>query len=239
MKLNCDLGEGLDDVDCQVMPLIDMANIACGGHAGDDTSIKRCIELALEHQVLIGAHPSYPDRAHFGRVVKFMRGEPLTKALSGQLQRLQAFCNEAGTQIAYVKPHGALYHDILQDTALFKQLLDVMQMFSPTAMLMIQSVLNPKPWQVLAKEQGIELLFEAFADRAYTDEGGLVSRSQANAVHQRLEDITRQAQNFIEKSGVFSEHNQWLHLPADSLCVHGDTPLAYSALCAIHQQYCQ
>ena len=117
IDLNCDMGEGMD-TDAAIFPFISSANIACGGHAGDADTMRRTVELALTHHVAIGAHPSYPDRAGFGRVDllnKPVRPEDLPGIIHEQLHRLQSICREFGTRMRHVKPHGALYNRAAKD----------------------------------------------------------------------------------------------------------------------------
>jgi len=118
MRLNCDLGEGMA-LDAQIMPLIDMANLACGFHAGDTDTMRANIKLAREYGVLVGAHPSYPDRANFGRVSMQMPSDELVSMIAEQIETLDAICIAHDVELSYVKPHGALYNDMMRDEALF------------------------------------------------------------------------------------------------------------------------
>lgn len=254
MRLNCDLGEGFDEVDARVMPLIDMANIACGGHAGDLQRMQRCVTLAKTHNTLIGAHPSYPDRQNFGRksptnicVTK------LTASLTEQLERLQSVCQAAQQAIQYVKPHGALYHDAATLPEVLESLLLAIRAVCPNAPLMLQASANgmpPPSWQALTTTietvptistltsehlRTQPLWTEAFADRAYTPAGALLSREQPGAVLDSANAIFRQACRLITDQPVITTKGTELNINADSLCVHGDTPAAYDALEQIHQ----
>ncbi|GGC71863.1 5-oxoprolinase subunit PxpA [Marinobacter halophilus] len=239
MKLNCDLGEsygawqmGQDD---QVMPLIDMANVACGFHAADPMVIRETLALAARYQVDIGAHPSYHDLPGFGRRSIKHTPEEIEALLLYQLGALEGMCRREGLALTYVKPHGALNNDMMRDRSTLEAVMRATRLFRQDLALMIPVTLNYREHQQMASQIGIPLLLEAFADRAYDDDGQLVSRRQAGAVHESPDLIVRQAVSFADKGGVFSATGTWLELPADSLCVHGDNAAALSAIRAIRQ----
>lgn len=239
MKLNCDLGEsygawqmGQDD---QVMPLIDMANVACGFHAADPMVIRQTLALAARYRVDIGAHPSYHDLPGFGRRSIKHSPEEIEALLLYQLGALEGMCRKDGLALAYVKPHGALNNDMMQDRHILEAVMRATRLFRQDLPLMIPVTLNYREHQELATQVGIPMLLEAFADRAYDDDGQLVSRRQAGAVHEDPDLIVRQAISFADQGGVFSATGTWLELPADSLCVHGDNAAALAAIRAIRQ----
>ncbi len=237
MKLNCDLGEsygvwqmGQDD---QVMPLIDMANVACGFHAADPMVIRQTLALAARHNVEVGAHPSYNDLSGFGRRSISHTPEEIEALLLYQLGALEGMCRKEALVLSYVKPHGALNNDMMRDQVLLRAVMQATRTFRQNLPLMIPVTRNFREHQQMAADVGIPLLLEAFADRAYDDEGQLVSRRQAGAVHEDPDIIVRQARSFAEQGGVHSATGTWLELPADSLCVHGDNAEALSAITAI------
>lgn len=243
MRLNCDLGEGLDEVDARVMPLIDMANIACGGHAGDANSIQRCVHLAKAANTWVGAHPAYPDRKNFGRISpKNPCLETLMQSLIAQLTWIKSACISARTPLKYVKPHGALYHDAAKTPEILQVLLKAMSHVCPDTPLMLQAQANdakPAAWTLLEQDaahnaQGkltARLLWtEAFADRAYTPTGRLVTRSETGAVLASADEIVEQAKLLMQKGEVNTTAGTKIKIKADSLCVHGDTPAAFEAL---------
>lgn len=239
MRLNCDLGEGLHEVDAQVMPHIHMANIACGGHAGDTGTMQRCVALAVNYGVQIGAHPGYEDRESMGRKSLHQPLETLQNSFRTQVLQLADICDTLGAHLSYIKPHGALYNDMMQQPALLGALLDTCQQTFPQLPLLIQGVPDPRPYQQLATEKAHTIWFEGFADRRYTDAGFLVARDKANAVYEDIADITAQAASFAERQGITSENGHWLPIRIDTLCVHGDTPQALEALLAIsHRLQC-
>lgn len=234
MKLNCDLGEsygawtmGQDD---QVMPLIDMANVACGFHAGDPTVIRRTIALAARHGVQIGAHPSYHDLIGFGRRSITHSPEEIQALMLYQLGALEGLCRAEGLTLSYVKPHGALNNDMMKNAATLKAVMEAVRTFRDDLSLMIPVTVHYRRHQLLAGQIGVPLLMEAFADRAYDDEGQLVSRKQQGAVHHEPQRIIDQAISFATKGGINSINGKWLDLPADSLCVHGDNDSALAAV---------
>ena len=237
MKLNCDLGEsygawemGQDDA---VMPLIDMANVACGFHAADPMVIRRTVALAAQHEVEIGAHPSYHDLAGFGRRSIAHTPEEIYALMLYQLGALDGMCRAEGTHICYVKPHGALNNDMMRDDELLTAVAEAVRTYRHDLPLMIPVTCRYAEQQALIEGLGVPVLLEAFADRAYTDEGLLVPRKDKGAVHSDPDIIVGQALSFAEKGGVTSINGQWLELPAHSLCVHGDNESALAAVKAI------
>ena len=149
MKLNCDLGEFKNNNDADIMPLIDMANIACGFHGSDPVTIKNTIKLAHQHQVIIGAHPSYPDVENFGRQSMQLTQDELIANVQYQIGALQALCVAENTQVHYVKPHGALYNDMMKDLNLFNGIcIAIAQLVQPSHQplpLMMQALTNSAP----------------------------------------------------------------------------------------------
>lgn len=234
MKLNCDLGESYGawtmGQDEQVMPLIDMANVACGFHAGDPTVIRRTIALAAQHGVQIGAHPSYHDLVGFGRRSIAHSSEEIQALMLYQLGALEGLCRAEGVTVSYVKPHGALNNDMMKDAAILQAVMEAVRTFRDDLPLMMPVTIHYRRHQQLAGQLGVPLLMEAFADRAYDDEGQLVSRKQQGAVHHEPQRIIDQAVSFATKGGINSINGQWLELPADSLCVHGDNDSALAAV---------
>ncbi len=218
MKLNCDLGEGLDEIDATLMPHIDMASIACGGHVGDKDSMARSVELAASYNVIIGAHPSYPDKENFGRKTLDIAPQALIDTLSQQVQDLIEVCQSLETPLTYIKPHGALYNDAWHRPGILQCITKVAHRFE------LPIVLQANIEQHHTVDCSI--ISEAFADRAYTDDGTLVPRRFAHAVHDSIEKTIKQAVDISHKKGVFSEGGNWLSLSADTICLHSDSPNA-------------
>lgn len=227
MQLNCDLGESYGawkmPVEDEVMAYLNQANIACGFHAGDPVAIQHAIRLALTHGVNIGAHPSYPDLQGFGRRSMQLSKQELIACLHYQISALRGMTNIQGSDIGYVKPHGAMYNDMIRDSAIMEHVMQAIAELDPNLPLMIQATPDWQEIQARAEKMGIRLLFEAFADRRYTDAGLLTSRREAGAV---LDDqqAFEQACQIINEGAVTSQHGNILPLKVDSLCVHGDSP---------------
>lgn len=239
MLLNCDIGEshgawtmGLDD---QVMPYIDQANIACGFHAGDPLVMHNTVRLAIQHKVTMGAHPAYPDLQGFGRRPMVCRPEEIHAMVLYQVGALSQMAAAQGGGLSYVKPHGALYNDMMRDETILRAILSALKQSPGKLALMAMTTANNQPLQALCADYGIELLLEAFADRAYDDNGYIVSRSVAGAVHQDSDVILRQAKAFARGEAIKSINGKSLCLEADTLCVHGDNPESVAAVRAIRQ----
>lgn len=232
--LNCDMGESFGawqmGDDAHAMPLVDQANLACGFHAGDPLTIQRSVALAVRHGVSIGAHPAYPDLQGFGRRHLACSAEEVQALVLYQLGALDAFCRAAGTQLAYVKPHGALYNDLLRSDELFEAVLAACARYRPGLPLMVLALADNRREQRLAAAAGVPLLFEAFADRAYQADGQLVSRRLAGAVYQHSEQIVSQALAIAAGQAFADIDGRPVQLRADSLCVHGDNPESLAVL---------
>ena len=191
IKLNCDMGEsfgiwkmGLDE---EIMPYIHLANLACGFHASDAMTMNKSVILA-KYNVIIGAHPAYQDLVGFGRRTMICSLEEIKSIVLYQLGALSAFCKAHGTGVSYVKPHGALYNDMMRDENIFKAVLNAISSFDKNIKLMILSSAKNEAYEYTAKLYSINLIYEVFADRNYNDDGSLVSRMHENAViHDELE----------------------------------------------------
>lgn len=229
MKLNCDLGESFGSwqmgLDSDVMPHIDMANIACGFHAGDADVMARTLQLAKQHGVMVGAHPSYPDLQGFGRRSMALSHSEIVNCLRYQIAALDGMAQSAGVAISYVKPHGALYNDMMAKPAVFAAVLDAVAGYYKPLKLMILATASQQEFADSAKAQGVTLLFEAFADRRYTDEGTLTPRSQSGAVLHG-DDMLAQVAQLVKHGTVTTVSGNSLSLTADTLCVHGDNQAA-------------
>ena len=217
--INCDLGECLSpDPDAEVMPLIDMANIACGGHVGDKQSMSKTLRLALKHQVGVGVHPSYKDRENFGRVTQALSLVELYDLLYQQIKDFQQLCEPLGAQLSYVKPHGALYHDMTQNQQVLEVICQVIQDIDSRLSLVVQAG-NEAHFSGVEKVSGLVFLREAFADRAY-QEWQMLPRSVPGSVLDNPEKI-------ISQFGQFSNNKQ---TPIDTICFHSDNPASVEAL---------
>lgn len=236
MRLNCDLGELQHDNDEHIMPYIDQANIACGFHASDPLTMQKTVKLAVKHKVSIGAHPSYPDKENFGRLTMQFIKEELIAIIQYQVGALQAICQTEQTSLCYVKPHGAMYNNMMADLSIFETVCQAIAAIKPALPLMIQAVPDSQEFKAIAKQWQVELIYEAFADRAYQDNGLLVSRSQTGAVLSDENEVLQRVQTLVEKQQLISINGQVLDIKVDSLCVHGDNPAALALIKALRVQ---
>lgn len=232
--LNCDMGESfgawtLGD-DEHAMPLVDQANLACGFHASDPLTMLNTVELAVDHGVTIGAHPAYPDLVGFGRRRMELSLEEVRAVVLYQIGALDAFCRAAGTQVAYVKPHGALYNDLVRNDALLEAVLDACASYRKGLPLMVLALADNRRELQLADAADVPLMFEAFADRAYLSDGQLAPRRLPDAVHRDPERIIDQAVAIARGESFPDIDGKPLQLVADSLCVHGDNPESLAVL---------
>lgn len=238
IKLNCDLGESFGawpmGLDAQVMPLIDQANIACGFHAGDPTVLVNTLTLAKQHQVEIGAHPSYDDKQGFGRRSVKMDADELKHLLWYQIAAVDGVAKSLGLELSYVKPHGALYNDMMATPALLKTVMQAIASYHRPLKLMLLATGAAEQHKMMAQQYQLQLLFEAFADRRYKSDGSLTPRSQAGSVldHQAA---LEQVQQLLQSGTVQSDAGDRVVIQADTLCVHGDNPAAVVLVQSIRQ----
>ncbi len=223
MRLNCDMGESFGNytigADSAVMPYIDMANIACGMHASDPDVMDATIALAAKHNVIIGAHPGYPDMQGFGRRDMSLSPEEIRNLVIYQVGALSGFCLLHNTQVSYIKPHGALYHAMMNNPKVMDSLLSVAQQFS--LKLMLLATARWQEYKQQADQYGVELLLEGFVDRGYEDDGSLVHRSKPGALLEEQEMMKR-VKDLCSNVPIRSINGHELHFPVDTLCVHGD-----------------
>ena len=242
LLLNCDLGEANDadqlGVEKQVMPCIDQANIACGMHAGDPLVIKNTLALAKQHNVMIGAHPSYPDRDNFGRSSMQMPATELIACMQYQIAALQGMAQDIGLRLGYVKPHGALYNDMMGNGHLRSAVMAAIAESHASSNLMLLATAEAETQRQEAQAFGLDLYFEVFADRAYQDNGTLVPRGVEGAILSR-EQMLAQVQQLVQDGSVTTISGQRLPLLADSLCVHGDNPQAVAEIGEIRRILCR
>ncbi|PAU59448.1 5-oxoprolinase subunit PxpA [Pseudomonas indica] len=238
--LNCDMGESFGawkmGDDSHAMPLVDQANLACGFHASDPLTMQRTVDLAVRHDVAIGAHPAYPDLVGFGRRHLACSPEEVRAMVLYQIGALDALCRAAGTRVAYVKPHGALYNDLVRDDALLSAVLDACAHYRKGLPLMVLALADNSRELRLADEADVPLVFEAFADRAYQSDGQLAPRRLAGAVHHDPERILAQALAIARGEAFPDQDGKPLRLNADSLCVHGDNPESLAVLRRLRAQ---
>ncbi len=219
--------------DTAIMPYIDMANLACGFHASDPLTMYRSIQLAQQHRVQIGCHPAYPDLVGFGRRAMACSPEEIYTLILYQLGALDGLCQSLGTQVSYLKPHGALYNTMMQEPKVFQAILHALKEYNPSIKLMILSTTQNHHYASVAETYGIKLLYEVFADRGYDDHGKLIPRTQQGALLNHQEALER-AQLLLSEGVIKSINGKKLPLQADTLCVHGDSKEALEIIKDLH-----
>lgn len=236
IDLNSDLGESygawrMGD-DTAMLDIVTSANVACGFHAGDPAGLLTTLRAAAARGVVVGAHVSYPDRVGFGRRNMDVASPELVADVIYQIGALQGLAAAAGTPVRYVKPHGALYNTIAHD---YRQAMDVVNAVKAVDARLPLVVLAGSPLQAWAQEAGLSVIAEAFADRAYTPQGTLVSRREAGAV---LHDPARVAQRMcqlVREGRIEAIDGSVTRVQADSICVHGDSAGAVSMARAVRE----
>lgn len=223
IDLNSDLGEsfgrytlGLDD---QVIPLVSSVNVACGMHAGDPVVMRRTVKLAAEAGVAVGAHPGYPDLQGFGRRDIAMSPDEAYDYILYQIGALQAFCHATGAHMHHVKPHGQLYNRAAVDPQLAQAVAAAVH--DANLDLVLVGLANSELIRA-GQAEGIRTAQEFFADRNYTDEGTLVSRTQDNATITDEDFAVARVVRVIQEGSIESVTGKTIDIAADTICVHGD-----------------
>lgn len=233
IDLNCDMGESFGayklGFDEEIIKYVSSANIACGFHAGDPVVMQRTIRLAKTYGVKVGAHPGYPDLLGFGRRNMAVAATDVKGYLIYQIGALQAFARVEGLELQHVKPHGALYNMAVKDPKLAQSIAEAVRSLDKGLILV---VLAGSAWVNIAKEQGLRVAGEAFADRAYSADGSLVPRSQPGAVIKDKKEVAERVIGMIEEGRVKAITGEDVIIKADTICLHGDTPGAVEL--AIH-----
>ena len=219
MDLNADVGEGVKGDDA-LLDVVTSASVACGVHAGDRSTMRRTVRAALARGVVVGAHPSYPDRAGFGRRPMDLSPTRITEETLAQVRALQEVARTVETEVRYVKPHGALYNRMAEDDACARAVADAVRLAGDLVLL----VPAGSSAVGVALAAGVRVATEAFADRAYTPEGRLVPRRDPGSVITDAEAVTMRALSIALSHVVAAVDGSMLTLDASSICVHGDTP---------------
>jgi UPF0271 protein len=234
IDLNADVGEASDaagvEVERTLLGLVTTAHVACGGHAGDEDSMRATVDAALHHDVRVGAHPSYPDRDGFGRQPMEIDRAELGTSLSAQVQALDRICRAAGTRVESVKAHGALYGEVAKGGALYETFRDAVRDSVGEGAAMVL----PSGCRALAMvlRDGLTAREEGFCDRAYRPDGGLVERTTAGAVLTDPAAAAAQALT-LARGAVVAVDGSVLTLWVDTLCIHGDSPGAVAIATAV------
>jgi len=218
LDFNCDLGEGCGN-DAAIVPLVSSASIACGGHAGDAKSMAETVALCQRHGVAIGAHPSYEDRAGFGRRELDVGLQELHASVTRQVVALQSVCLALGARMQHVKPHGALYNVAARDRAVAEAIAAAVHDFDPSLVLF---GLSGSALTKAGTAIGLRVAHEVFAERAYDSDGRLAPRDTPGAVLEDLVDSLAQVRMILRDGAVIARDGSRVPLRADTLCLHGD-----------------
>ncbi|MDR5590668.1 5-oxoprolinase subunit PxpA [Christiangramia sp. SM2212] len=234
IHINCDLGEG-GKFDEELMPLISACNIACGGHAGNLETMHRTVRLAMEHNVEIGAHPSYPDRENFGRNHLEMSEDDLKLSIEGQILSLKQIAESEGGKLTHVKFHGALYNDAAIDENIARIVLECLEELGVDFKLYV-------PVNSKISELGMgkfHLFFEAFADRNYNENYSLVSRSENAALITKEEEVFQHVFSIYNDEKITTFSGKKITGKADTFCLHSDTPSSVEIIQFLHKKLAQ
>jgi len=223
VDLNCDLGESFGTYrignDEQILPFVTSANIACGFHAGDPSVMRKTVQLCLQHQVAIGAHPGLPDLVGFGRREMAVTPEEVFDMVVYQIGALAAFVKAEGGKLHHVKPHGALYNMAAVNQGLAEAIAEAVYKVNPEAVLfglagseLIQAGI----------QAGIQTANEVFADRTYQQDGTLTSRRSPDALITDHEQAAQQVVRMVKEGKVRAQQGQDVNIQADTVCIHGD-----------------
>ena len=218
IDFNCDLGEGCGD-DAAILPLITSASIACGGHAGDEATMRSTLRLCRAHGVAAGAHPSFDDRDHFGRRELSLPPAGIAATVTAQLRRIAAIAADEGVPLAHVKPHGALYNLAARDADVARAIAGAVAAFDPSLVLF---GLSGSALTDAGERAGLRVAHEVFAERGYGPDGRLLPRGTPGAVIESLDGAVAQARRLATRGEVATTDGHALHLRADTLCLHGD-----------------
>jgi UPF0271 protein len=220
IDFNCDLGEGCGS-DAEIVPLISSASIACGGHAGDATSMHEAVGLCLQQGVAIGAHPSFDDRAHFGRRELNLSLDGIRSLVNRQVTALASICGQHGTRLHHVKPHGALYNLAARDRDIADAIVGAIASIDRR---LIVYGLSGSCLTAAAEAAGLPVAHEVFAERAYDADGQLAPRGSPGAVIDAIDAALNQVRGLVRDGIVIARDGSRVSVCADTVCLHGDRP---------------
>lgn len=236
IDLNSDLGESLGawkmGDDAAMLDIVTSANVACGFHAGDAAGILATLRAAAARGVAVGAHVGYRDLAGFGRRNMDVASADLVADVIYQIGALQGLARAAGTTVRYVKPHGALYNTIAHDERQARDVITAIRAADPSLVLVALAGSALVGW---ARAEGLTVVAEAFADRAYTAQGTLVSRREPRAVLHDAQAVARRMVRLVREGVVEAIDGRVTRVEADSICVHGDSPGAVQMARAVRE----
>lgn len=233
--LNSDIGELPGEtgraLDRAILDVVSRCSIACGGHAGDEDSMRATLKAAKARGVVAGAHPSYPDKKNFGRISVSLSPEDLEASLRQQVRTLSSLARLQGVVLDHLKPHGALYNDSAKDAGLAQIVVRIAHQSR------IRAVIGP-PNSVLRKvalEAGLNFVAEGFADRQYSSDGSLVPRSEPGSVLTSVQEQVAQVLHISEEGCVTARDGSMISLPVETICLHGDTAGAIQSALGIRE----
>ncbi len=221
IDLNCDLGEGAGN-DGELMALITSASIACGGHAGDEATMRATVKLALKHGVVIGAHPGFADREHFGRCELALSPEEIVELVQTQVRALQKVAEEEGAAVRYVKPHGALYNLAARTPAVAEAIARAVADLGGVDGRLALYGLSGGELLRAGRACGLEVKGEVFADRTYQRDGSLTPRDRHGALIADETQAVAQVLRMVREGRVQTVEGGVVAVSADTLCLHGD-----------------
>jgi len=236
IDLNCDMGELpeaiADGTQEALLRSITSANVACGGHAGDERTMHTTIEQAMRAGVAVGAHPGYPDRENFGRLELKMSAEAVANSIYEQVRALAGVAAKCGAKLVHVKPHGALYNQAVKNRELAEAIAQGVAKLSKDLVLM---GLAESPMLGVFREAGFAVAAEAFADRRYEPDGTLRSRKFENALIRDPAEAAKQALSIAQRGMVTAHDGTVVKLTAQTICIHGDMPGSVQIAVAVAQ----
>jgi UPF0271 protein len=226
IDINCDVGEGLTN-EAHLFAYISSCNIACGGHYGTIETIDQTIQRAMQNNVLIGAHPSYPDAENFGRKILAIADETLQESITNQLNLIVERLSKFNQKLHHIKPHGALYNELAKNKRLATLFVSIVKKYDDSCLLYVpyNSVIEK-----VALEHKIKIKYEAFADRNYHEDLSLVSRSEKKALIVHPEEVFKHVLSMVKSKKVMTRSGSYTAIKAATFCVHGDHPKAIEIL---------
>ncbi len=237
VHINCDMAESFGNFrtgdDLTILPFVDAVNIACGFHGGDPLTIRNVIAQALKLEKQIGAHPSYPDLVGFGRRFMEMSNEELSASIFYQICAIKSMTESLGGILHHIKPHGALYNTAVKDKNIAAIIVKTINEIDHKLNLVAPEY---SEMSIAAKEVGITVIHEAFADRRYNHDGTLASRSSSRAVIDSPEQVFSQFQLLMESKAETID-GIIINVNSDTICLHGDHPKALKSLVLIRKHF--
>jgi UPF0271 protein len=240
IDINCDMGESFGaykiGMDEEVMEFITSANIACGWHAGDPLVMDRTVKMAKDRGVGVGAHPGYPDLMGFGRRNMECTAEEIRNYVVYQVGALQAFCRVHGVPMAHVKPHGNLYNTAVDNETVARAIAEAIVSVDTSLLYVALAGAKGERVRRIGEELGLRVVYEAFPDRAYTPQGGLLPRKEKGAVIHDPKAVAERALLMAGENKVVAVDGTVIPLEVQTLCVHGDNPAAVALVASIRER---